>query len=157
MMLDYLNQEKLGNTAPNLSEDEIAAIMNTDITGTHLRNISNINGPIASASPSLEFVPEFETHNLDDIRNELEAGLPVTVWILTSDGSSDYLHSVVITGTNEETKQISYNDPTYGTETVSQTKFLDMWGYPGARMIKAKIGRITTESMEKYLSREVTK
>ncbi len=157
MMLDYSNKVKLTEPAPNLEETKIAKIMNTKTNGTPLPYVANINSAITSSNPSLEFVPEFEHHSLADIRKELESGLPVAVWIVTSDGSNDYLHSVVVTGMDDEKKTISYNDPTYGEEkTITQSKFMDTWEEPGARMIKLKLGRIRRDTLEKYLPQEVT-
>lgn len=153
-MLDYLNKEKL--TEPIiLEEEDIAEIMETNITGTHFQNIENVNSITKASKPSLEFIAEYEPHKLADIKKQIETGLPVAVWITTNDGSGEYAHSVVITGIDDSKKEISYNDPTYGNEvTISQSKFLDMWDYWGSVMIKAEIGRITTESIEKYFKDE---
>jgi len=155
MMLDYLNNVTLIQPTANLEEPEITSVMNSKIDGTHLRDVANINDLLTASNPSVEFIPEFQYHQLADIKKELVAGLPVAAWIVTNDGSNDYLHSVVITGMNEEQKTISYNDPTYGEEkTITQSKFLSIWETPGARMIKVKIGRIPRDTLEKYMPQE---
>ena len=155
MILDYVNELVLTKPEPNLSEDEIAKIMKTTISGTHFSEIENMNEVMTTSIPSLEFITEFESHTLLDIRKELESELPLSVWIVISDGSNDYLHSVVITGMDEIEKTISYNDPTYGEEkTISQSKFMSMWELDDARMIKTKIGRINRETLEKYMLQE---
>jgi uncharacterized protein YvpB len=152
MILDYMNQVKLTKPESDRDETEIAKIMKTTISGTHFRNIVNINKMMTSSNPSLEFVIEFGPHTLSDIRKELESGLPVSVWIITNDGSNDYVHSIVITGMDEIKKEISYNDPTYGREqTISQIEFMSLWESHGARMIKTKIGGINRDTLEKYM------
>lgn len=155
MAFDYVNELVLTNPEPNLSEDEIAKIMNTTISGTRFFEIENINGVMTTSIPSLEFIAEFESHTLSDIRSELELGLPPSVWIVINVESNNYLHSVVITGMDKKEKTISYNDPIYGEEvTISQSKFMSMWESDGARMIKIKIGRISRETLEKYMPQE---
>lgn len=153
MILDYVNETKLTSPISNLDENEIADIMKTSITGTKWDNIENVNKAMTTSVPSLEFITEFQTHTLTDIRKELDSGLPVSIWIVTNDGSNDYLHSVVIIGIDDEKKEISYNDPTYGEEiTISQSKFMTMWESFDARMIKTKIGRIKRETLERYMN-----
>ena len=155
MMLDYVNELVLIDPEPNLSEDEIAKIMKTTISGTRFFEIENMNEVMTTSTPSLEFIAEFESHTLSDIKSELELGLAPSVWITINDGGNDYSHSVVITGMDETEKTISYNDPTYGKEfTISQSEFMSMWESNGARMIKTEIGRIISESLEKYMHQE---
>jgi len=155
MILDYVNELLLTKPEQNLSEDEIAKIIKTTISGTHFSEIENINKVMTSSVPSLELITEFKSHTLLDIRKELESGLPLFVWIVINDESKNYLHSVVITGMNKIEKTISYNDPIYGKEiTVSQSKFMSMWELDDARMIKTKIGRINRETLEKYMLQE---
>jgi uncharacterized protein YvpB len=152
MIFDYMNRLVLTKPEQDLSEDEIAKIMKTMISGTHFHNIESINKVLTTSNPSLEFVAEFEPHTLNDIRKELESGLPVSVWIITNDGSNDYVHSIVITGIDEVKKEICYNDPTYGRErTISQIEFMSLWESHGARMIKTKIGGINRDTLEKYM------
>lgn len=151
MMLEYIGKTKLNAPIPNLEESRIAEIMQTNLTGTQFHNVGNINSAINSLSPSVELIAEYDARTLDDIRRQLQAGLPVAVWIRTADASPDYAHSVVITGIDDIQKLIYYNDPTYGVEkTLSQTMFLEIWDYWGSVMIKAEIGRRTSESMERY-------
>ncbi len=155
MILDYVNDLELITPEPDLSEDEIAKIMKTAISGTKFSEIENMNGIMITSIPSLEFITEFESHTLSDIRKELELGVPPSVWIVINDGANDYLHSVVITGMDETEKMISYNDPTYGNEyTITQSEFMSMWESDNARMIKTKIGRINRETLEKYMTQE---
>jgi len=155
MILDYVNKVVLIDPEPNLSEDKIAKIMKTTISGTHFSEIENMNEVMTTSTPSLEFITEYESHTLSDIKSELELGLPLSVWIVINDGANDYSHSVVITGIDETEKTISYNDPTYGKEfTISQSEFMSMWELNDARMIKTEIGRISRESLEKYMHQE---
>lgn len=157
MMLDYLNRMILTQPAPEIQEAAIARAMNTKVNGTQLRDVENINRLLTTTNPSLEFITEFQVHTLAEIRKELESGLPVAVWVVTSDSSNDFIHSVVIIGINDEGSTISYNDPTYGEEKViSQSDFMDIWEKPGARMIKIRIGRISRETLEKYMPQEET-
>lgn len=146
MMLDYLNQEKL--KTPDLDEDQIAKIMNTTIGGTHLFEVENMNKVMTTSIPSVEFRAEFKPHTLDDIRKELQKGLPVSVWIPT--GSVDYLHSIVITGIDEIEKTISYNDPIYGTNTMKQSEFLTKWEDVQDYMIRTEIGRINRYTLDDF-------
>jgi len=156
-MLDYVNQVILTKPESDLDEDRIADIMNTTISGTHFTDIENINAVMTSSNPSLEFLTEFEAHTLDDIKRELKAGLPVSVWVKPADGSNYYFHSVVVTGIDDSKKKISFNDPTYGKEyTIGQSEFMSMWEFSGTRMIKTKIGRISRETLEQYMSDEVS-
>lgn len=158
-MLDYISKRRDSTPMPNLEEEDIEGIVDTNVTGTNWNNIKNINSALAKSNPSIEFISEFGPHDLDDIRKELQKELPVAVWIKTNDGSNDYLHSVIITGIDDEKRQISYNDPTYGAEkTISQSSFLDIWQYPqGARMIKVEIGRFTIQSIEEFMTKEGAK
>lgn len=155
MVLDYVNKLVLTNPEQNFSEDEIAEIMKTSISGTLFSEIENMNEVMTTSTPSLEFSAEFEAHTLSDIKSELDLGLPLSVWIVINYGGNDYSHSVVITGIDETEKTISYNDPTFGDEyTTSQSEFMSMWESNGTRMIKTKIGRIISESLEKYMPPE---
>lgn len=149
MMLDYLNENILENPEPSLSEDQISEIMNTTISGTRRNEIHNINKRLTTSKPSVEFIAEFKPHTLDDIRKELANGLPVAVWIET--GIANYFHSIVITGIDDVKKTITYNDPAYGKEyTISQSQFVMKWG-TYALMIKTEIGRISRDTLEKWL------
>jgi len=148
MMLDYLNKVKLTIPEPDLSEDRIAEMMNTTIVGTRLSEVQNINDILTTSDPSVEFVAEFEPHTLDDIKKELRKGLPVAVWIYT--GSVEYLHSIVITGIDDTTKTICYNDPIYGQKTISQSEFVTKWERGQALMIKTEIGRINRYTLENW-------
>jgi len=155
MILDFVNETKLTSTISNLDENEIANLMRTNISGTKWEHIENVNRALTPSDPSLEFIAEFETHTLADIRKELESGLPVSVWIETNPSSHPYLHSVVITGMDNRKKEISYNDPTDGKEIIiSQSTFLTMWESFEARMVKTIIGRINRETLEKYMPQE---
>lgn len=155
MILDYANQFILTDPEPIRDEDEIAKIMNTDITGTIFSDVENINEILTVSIPSLEFIAEFQAHTLADLRKELQSALPSSVWIYLPVDGKFYSHSVVITGMDDNEKTISYNDPLYGKEfTISQSKFMSMWESNGARLIKTKIGRIKRETLEKYMDRE---
>lgn len=155
MAFDYVNELVLTNPEPDLSEDEIAKIMKTTISGTVFSEIENMNGVMTTSIPSLEFIAEFESHTLSDIRSELKLKLPPSVWIVINIESNNYLHSVVITGMDEIEKTISYNDPIHGKEfTIGQSEFMSMWELDNARMIKIKIGRIRRETLEKYMPQE---
>jgi uncharacterized protein YvpB len=155
MMLDYVNRVKVTEPTHALDEDRISEIIRTGISGTHFRDIQLINKEITSSNPSIEFEPEYSPHTLADIRKELEDGLPVMVWIVTTHGLNDYVHSVVVTGIDDKLKEISYNDPTYGTEhTVSQSEFLSQWQPPGAKMVKTKIGRLPRKTLDEFLREE---
>ncbi len=152
MVLDYANAVLLTRPESDFSEDDIADAMNTSIVGTHFTNIEKVNRMLTASNPSIEFVVEFKVHTLNEIKKELENGLPVSVWIITNDGANDYVHSIVITGIDDNKKEICYNDPTYGEEyTISQSKFMSVWEQHGARMIKTKIGRISRDTLEKYM------
>ena len=153
MILDYLNQEKLKTLEPDFTENHIAEIMNTKISGTRFSEIENINKVLTKSEPSVEFSAEFQSHTLEDIRNELRQALPVSVWIFT--GSMEYLHSIVITGIDDEKKIISYNDPIYGIQKISQSKFITRWEQGQALMIKAKIGKINRYTLDRF-SKETT-
>ncbi len=110
---------------------------------------------IISASPSLEFTPEYQVHELRDIEKELKQKLPVAVWILMVREENDYLHSVVVTGVDKHKKEIYYNDPTYGTkEVVSESKFMSFWEPPGNRMLKVKIGRVARKTMDVFMPKK---
>ena len=148
MMLDYLNKVKLTIPEPTLDEDQIAEIMNTSISGTRLSEVENINDILTTSNPSVEFVAEFKPHTLDDIKKELQKGLPVAVWIHT--GSFAYLHSIVITGIDDIAKTICYNDPIYGQKTISQSEFVTKWEQGQALMIKTEIGRINRYTLEPW-------
>jgi uncharacterized protein YvpB len=152
MMLDYLNAEKLKTPEPELNEDRIAEIMNTTVGGTSFDDVENINKKMTKSNPSVEFRAEYKPHTLDDIRKELQKGLPVASWIDT--GVAKFLHSVVIIGMDDVKKTISYNDPIYGEKTIKQTEFLAMWekrGYP--LMVKIEIGRISRNTLESFMDR----
>jgi ABC-type bacteriocin/lantibiotic exporter with double-glycine peptidase domain len=153
MMVDYLNKVKLMEPAPELDEAKIAKIVKTKVDGTHFKDIVYLNKELNATVPSLEFVPEFGTHSLAGIAKELEAGLPVTVWILAHDSGHDFPHAVVITGIDDARKEITYNDPAYGKEvTISQSQFLSKWEKLDQRMIKAKIGRLTRPTLEQFMN-----
>ena len=152
MMFDYLNQVKLTVPEPDLDEEQIADIMNTTISGTRFSEVENINQVMTTSNPSVEFVAEFKPHTLDDIRIELQKGLPIATWINT--GSVNYLHSIVITGIDDTNKTISYNDPIYGKESMTQSEFMTKWEKGQALMIKAEIGRINRYTLENFMSQE---
>ncbi len=149
MMLDYLNNVKLTIPEPELDEDRIAEIMNTDIDGTSFDDIENINAELTTSNPSVEFHAKIEPHTLNDIRNELRKGLPVCVWI--DSGSDKYWHAIVIIGMDDTMKTISYNDPIYGEKTISQADFLPIWEQTSACIVKAEIGRITRPRLETFM------
>lgn len=149
MMLDYLNNVKLTVPELDLNEDEIAKIMKTTTGGTIFTDIENINDHLTKSNPSLEFIAEEKNHTLNDIKKELKDELPVSVWIDT--GYIKYRHSVVITGIDDNNKTISFNDPTYGEErTIPQSEFMSMWNKADALMIKAQIGRINRDKLDKW-------
>lgn len=157
MILDYMNDVILTIPESDLSEDDIAKAMKTTVGGTQFPEVENINEVMALSNPSLEFIAEFKQHTLDEIKKEIRAGRPVSVWIDT--GSVRYLHSVVITGFDDTMKTISYNDPTYGREdTISQSVFLSMWeqGRGSGLMIKTQIGRINRDTLEKFMPQELS-
>ena len=158
MMLDYINRVKVTEPTRELDEDRISEIMKTGISGTHFKDIQLLNMEITSSNPSIEFESEYSPHTLSDIRKDLEDGLPVMVWIVTTHGLNDYMHSVVITGIDDERKEISYNDPTYGVEyTVGQSEFLSQWQPPGAKMVKTKIGRLPRKTLDDFPHEETIK
>src|SRR5581483_8468531 len=64
MMLDYLNNVTLIQPTANLEEPEITSVMNSKIDGTHLRDVANINDLLTASNPSVEFIPEFQYHQL---------------------------------------------------------------------------------------------
>lgn len=148
MMLDYLNDEKLKIPEPDLDENQIAKLMNTTVSGTVFSEVENINKMMNKSDPSVEFNAEFQHHTLDDIRKELQKELPVSVWISTR--VVDFLHSIVITGINDIKKTISYNDPIYGINTMSQSKFMRKWEKGEALMIKIKLGRINRYTLDSF-------
>ena len=148
MMLDYLNHEKLNIQEADLDEDQIAKIMNTTPSGTLFSEVENMNKVMTQSNPSVEFRAEFQPHTLDDIRKELQKGLPVSVWIST--GSVNFQHSIVITGIDNIKKTISYNDPIYGTQTINQSKFVSKWEAGEASMIKTEIGRINRYTLDSF-------
>lgn len=148
MMLDYLNHEKLKIPESDLDENRIAKVMNTTVSGTVFSEVENINKVMIKSDPSVEFRAEFQPHTLDDIRKELQKELPVSVWIST--GSVDFLHSIVITGIDDIKKTISYNDPIYGTKTMSQSEFVTKWEKGEALMIKTEIGRINRYTLDSF-------
>jgi len=155
MILDFVNETKLTSTISNLDENGIAYLMRTNSSGTKWEHIENVNRALTPSEPSLEFIAEFESHTLADIRKELESGLPVSVWIKTNPRTHPFLHSVVITGMDNRKKEISYNDPTDGRQiTISQSNFLTMWESFDARMVKTIIGRINRETLERYMPQE---
>ncbi len=86
----------------------------------------NINKVLTKSVPSVEFSAEFKPDTLNDIRKELQEGLPVSVWIST--GAVNFLHTIVIIGIDYIEKAISYKDPIYGTKTISQSEFVTKWG-----------------------------
>jgi uncharacterized protein YvpB len=160
MYLDYLDKANMTKVESKLEEETIAEIMDTGPSGTRWPEIPNINSAIES-NPSLEFIPEYGPHSLSDIKKQLEKNLPVIVWIAPIDAAYAGLHSILITGIDDEKKEISYNDPAYGEEkTLSQSEFMDLWQYEhGARMIKVEIGELTTKtqsSLEPFMSKEVS-
>lgn len=151
-MLDYLNKVKLTIPESDLDEDEIADVMNTTISGTRLSEVENINQIMTTSNPSVEFIVEYKPHNLDDVRKELREGLPVAIWINT--GSVNYLHSVVITGIDDISKTICYNDPIYGKGSMTQSEFLTKWERGQALMVKTEIGRINRYTLEHFMNQE---
>lgn len=148
MMLDYMNNQKLKTPESELEEEQIAQIMNTKVSGTKFSEVENINKVLTKSEPSVEFSAEVKPHNLEDIRKELREELPVAVWIST--GSVDFLHSIVITGIDDERKTISYNDPIYGTQTISQSEFVTKWEEGQYLMIKMEIGRINRYTLDDF-------
>lgn len=148
MMLDYLNHKKLKIPEPDLDENQIAKLINTTVSGTLFSDVENINEMMKKSDPSVEFNAEFQHHTLDDIRKELQKELPVSVWIST--GVVDFLHSIVITGINYTEKTISYNDPIYGINTMSQSEFVTKWEKGGASMIKIELGRINRYTLDSF-------
>jgi hypothetical protein len=154
MMLDYLNYEKLKTPESDLDENRIADIMNTTVSGTRFSDVSNINKILTESDPSVEFTAEFKPHTLDDIRKELQEGLPVCVWIPT--GAVEYLHAIVVIGIDDIKKTISYNDPIYGMKTTTQSEFVSKWEKGQALMIKTEIGRINRYTLEHYFKEEAS-
>lgn len=148
MMLDYLNHKKLKTPESDLDENQIAKIINTTVSGTLYSEVMNINKVLTKSDPSVEFSTEFKPHTLNDIKKELQEGLPVSVWIST--GSVDYLHAIVITGIDDMKKTISYNDPIYGMNTISQSEFVTKWEEGSALMIKTEIGRINRYTLDNF-------
>lgn len=149
MMLDYLNEVILTKPERDLTEDELAKIMKTTISGTSLADVENINKVLTISNPSVEFIAEIKPYTLDDIRKELKKDLPVSVWIYT--GVAEYQHFIVITGIDEIKKTITYNDPIYGKDIkISQSEFLTKWEKGGALMIKTEIGRINRDTLEQW-------
>lgn len=155
MMLDFANKVLLTERTRDMEELEIAEVVKTGIGGTHLYSVSLINSELGAAVPSLEFIPEYQAHTLDDIKGELSKGVPVAVWIITSDGTDSYMHAVVITGYDETSKTITFNDPTWGKPTtISQSEFMSAWEPPGARMVKVILGRQRMKKLEDYVPKE---
>lgn len=152
MILDYLNREKLKTPESDLDEHRIAEVMNTTVSGTSLSDVTNINEILTESDPSVEFTAEYKPHTLDDIRKELQEGLPVSVSFPT--GVINYLHAIVITGIDDIKKTISYNDPIYGTKTISQSEFVTKWEEGQALMIKIELGRINRYTLEHYFKEE---
>ena len=156
MVLDYLNRIKLIEKAPDLSEGDIARIIQTRPSGTHFFNVVLLNKAIVSAVPSVEFSPEYKAHTLRDIEKELELRYPVIVWIVTTDeAGNDYIHSIVVTGIDTNQNVIHYNDPTYGKKAEQLSQFLAKWEKHGARMVKVQIGRLVRKTLEEWTPQEV--
>ena len=77
----------------------------------------------------------------------------MTVWILAHDSGYDFPHAVVITGMDDTRKEITYNDPAYGTEvTITQSQFISRWEKLDQRMMKEKIGRLTRPTLEQFMN-----
>lgn len=157
MMIDYLNKLVLTEQTGVMDEESIYRVIHASQGGTPLMNTSLLNSvpEIITASPSLEFSPEYQVHELRDIEKELEQKLPVAVWILVVGEEDDYLHSVVVTGIDRRNKKVCYNDPTFGTkEEVDESRFMSIWEPPGNRMLKVKIGRVIRKTMAEFMPQE---
>jgi len=157
MMIDYLNKLVLTQPTGTLDELGIYQVIQASGGGSHLMNTVLLNSvhEVILASPSLEFAPEYQVHDLRDLEKELEQKLPVAVWILAVGDEDDYVHAVVVRGIDRPNKRIHYNDPTYGTrEEVDESRFMSIWEPPGARMVKVKIGRVVRPTIPEYIAKE---
>ena len=134
--------ERLGKPAPKMDVAAIGRIMGTNRLGTQIQNflLLNRHRMLRRAIPSLKFELDYSYPRFTVIVKELEANRPVIVYIDLSDEFHDFNHAVVVTGYDEATDAVYYNDPMFGEKNEDQSWFIEKWEKVDRVLVKIKIG-----------------
>lgn len=160
MVIDFLRtttRRTSTDVLPSLNIKQIGRIVGTDLTGTSLEGIKNLNmnRKILKLVPSLEFgckqLCEFE-----EIVAEIKSNRPVIAWISASDEKTQFkfTHSVVITGVDAEGQAICYNDPIWGEKEESVADFMRKWEGTDRTLIKIEIGTRAQRLLDEWVHKK---
>jgi Papain-like cysteine protease AvrRpt2 len=156
MVMDCLNDTKLVEKIDNLSVDDIARIVKTDILGTEIEDVRALNShsAITKASPSIEFDATVKPHELEDIEHDLKEELPPIAWITNGKAPYEWKHAVVITKLDRANGVIHYNDPAIGaTKEENLKEFSQKWYDSDRCMVRVILGRRDTRRITEYTER----
>jgi len=154
MVMDYLNATKLASKMQTLSVAEIAKIVNTDILGTEIEDVKNLNShaAVTQAIPSVEFDASMKPRELEDIEGDIKAGLPPICWITKGKAPYQWKHAVVVTGVDRRTGAVQYIDPAYGALKVeSLQEFTQEWYDSDRVMVRVILGRKESRKITEYM------
>jgi predicted double-glycine peptidase len=156
MVLEYV-KNACSVCFPNLTIKEIAESIGTTVEdGTLFDDVERINDnkKIMQAIPSLGFVTEYACR-FSGIEQEIHSERPVIAWILMTDKSREFKHSVVITGLDMEGNLIYYNDPIYGSVEKEIGTFISMWEKVDTVLIRVRIGDREQREMLEFVGEEL--
>jgi len=140
MVLTYLVIENKIRV-PDLTLDQIRKAVDTRIDGTNLDNVSKINRKLVrGASHRVEFMTS-EGNAFDVIKRELAEGRPVIAWIRQTSDERVLGHSVVITGLDEASLTITYDDPMEGERTQNIPTFMREWDNNANVLVMVRVDR----------------
>jgi ABC-type bacteriocin/lantibiotic exporter with double-glycine peptidase domain len=147
MVLEFIYKEHQEGSFPNMNVEEICNAMGTDLLGTPLENVDNINKKLDKAVPSIEFKAEMNC-TFEEIENEILQGKPVIAWL-----KIPYSHSVVVTGLDKERLRIYCNDPEKGKRQMEMGKFISAWIDNYSVLIKVRIGEKIQRKIPEYIEK----
>ena len=139
---------------PDFNLDQIGKIIETKNEGTYPDTVLNLNSvsEVASATPSIEFVPEIKWHTVDELLKEVQDKQPPIAWVTLYDDAHLHKcrHAIVITDIDRENNRIYYNDPIFGEKSEDVSSFLTRWDEGDRVLIKVKIGKNPQRRLEEF-------
>lgn len=156
IVMDHINATKLDDKMQSLGIQEIAKIVKTDVLGTRIEDVKNLDSheAVTLARPSVEFDATTRPHELDEIEADTKAGLPPICWITKGKGAYKWRHAVVVTGVDRKAGTIQYVDPAYGALKVeSLAEFTQAWYEADRFMVRVILGRKESRKLTEYMER----
>jgi hypothetical protein len=137
-----------------LTVAEIAKIVDTDILGTEIEDVKNLNTheAVTRATPSVEFDASMKPHELEDIERDIKTGLPPICWITKGKAPYQWKHAVVMTSVDRKLGAVQYIDPAYGAiKGESLQEFTQAWYDSDRVMVRVILGRKESRKITEYM------